>query len=384
MKRILIAVAFATLSFSLLAQPNIDLRPDRTVFFYAKDAKAAAKAVADDPVIAKKVETMAAAIQYPTTPPAAESIDKSGSLTNVAEYARMDIYQPKNPNGQMVIVCPGGAYALIATYNEGVYPADWLVKQGVTVGVLKYRMPNGTWNAPLEDVHNAFKYARSHGEELGVKKVGIMGFSAGGHLAASGVVLYDDPVTRPDFGILVYPVISMEADITHSGTRSALLGNDTAWNDRAGHTMDEYLARQAQRDALVEKFSCEKQVTPDTPPVFLALCFDDMVVPPQNSLRFYEACLKNRVTAEMHIFPKGVHGWGFNLKEYNMNDNMEYCRAELLNSFSRWLGGLEEMEAAKKAAAQRGGGMFGGGMPGGPGAPGGRPQGAPQGFPPQR
>ena len=383
MKRILIAVALATLSFSLLAQPNIDLRPDRTVFFYAKDAKAAAKAVADDPVIAKKVETMATAIQYPTTPPAAESIDKSGSLTNVAEYARMDIYQPKNPNGQMVIVCPGGAYALIATYNEGVYPADWLVKQGVTVGVLKYRMPNGTWNAPLEDVHNAFKYARSHGEELGVKKVGIMGFSAGGHLAVSGVVLYDDPVTRPDFGILVYPVISMEADITHSGTRSALLGNDTAWNDRAGHTMDEYLARQAQRDALVEKFSCEKQVTPDTPPVFLALCFDDMVVPPQNSLRFYEACLKNRVTAEMHIFPKGVHGWGFNLKEYNMNDNMEYCRSELLNSLSRWLGGLEEMEAARKAASQRGGGMFGG-----PGAPGGRPQGAPQGapqgFPPQR
>ncbi len=371
MKRLFLAVAFATMTLSLLAQPNIGLRPDRTVFFYAKDAKAAAKAVADDPVIAKKVETMAAAMQHPTTPRGAESIDQSGSMTNVAEYARMDIYQPKNPNGQMVIVCPGGAYALIATYNEGIYPADWLVKQGVTVGVLKYRMPNGTWDAPLEDVHNAFRYARSHGDELGVKKVGIMGFSAGGHLAASGVVLYDDPVTRPDFGILVYPVISMDAAITHGGTRSALLGNDAAWNDRAAYPMDEYLARQAQRDALVEKFSCEKQVTPDTPPVFITLCYDDMVVPPQNSLRFYEACLQNKVTAEMHIFPKGVHGWGFNLKEYNMNDNMEYCRAELLNSLSRWLGGLEEMEAAKKAAAQRGGmrGGMPGGMPGG--APGG-------------
>ena len=372
---ILTVAALATMSFSLHAQPNIDLRPDRTVFFYANDAKAAAAAVKDDPVIAKKVEALAIPIQNPTEAPGPETIDKAGSISNVSGYARMDIYQPKDPNGQMVIVCPGGAYALIATYNEGIYPADWLMKQGVTVGVLKYRMPNGSWNAPLEDVHNAFRYARSHAEELGIKKVGIMGFSAGGHLAASGVVLYDDPVTRPDFGILVYPVISMDASITHSGTRNALIGNDNDWNDRAGHPVDEYLARQAQRDALVEKFSCEKQVTADTPPVFIALCYDDMVVPPANSLRFYEACLKNRVTAEMHIFPKGVHGWGFTLKEYGMNDNMEYCRAELLNSLSRWLGGLDEMEAAKKAAAQRGGmGGFGGGMPGGmPGGP--RPQG---------
>lgn len=364
-------VALATVSVSLFGQPNIDLRPDRTVFFYAKDAKAAAAAVKDDPVISKKVEALAIPIQNPTKATGPETIDKAGSISNVSEYARMDIYQPKNPNGQMVIVCPGGAYALIATYNEGIYPADWLVGQGVTVGVLKYRMPNGTWGAPLEDVHNAFKYVRSHSEDLGIKKVGIMGFSAGGHLAASGVVLYDDPVTRPDFGILIYPVISLDASITHSGSRYALIGNDTEWNNRAGYTMDEYLARQAERDALVERFSCEKQVTPDTPPVFLALCFDDMVVPPQNSLRFYEACLKNRVTAEMHMFPKGVHGWGFTLKEYGMNDNMEYCRTELLNSLSRWLGGLDEMEAARKAAAQRGGfGGFGGGMPGGP-----RPQG---------
>jgi acetyl esterase/lipase len=242
------------------------------------------------------------------------------------------------------------------------------------VGVLKYRMPNGTWDAPLEDVHHAFRYARSHADELGIKKVGIMGFSAGGHLAASGVVLYDDPATRPDFGILVYPVISMDAAITHGGTRNALIGSDADWNDRAKYPMDEYLARQAKRDALVEKFSCEKQVTPDTPPVFIALCYDDMVVPPQNSLRFYEACLKNKVIAEMHMYPKGVHGWGFTLKEYGMNDNIDYCRAEFLNSLSRWLGGLEELEAAKRASAQRGmrGGMPGG-MPGG--APGGpRPQ----------
>ena len=326
--RALTAVAvFAAMTSSLLAQPNIGLRPDRTVFFYARDARAAAAAVKDDPVVAKDVEALAAPVLNPTTPPGPESIDRAGSITNISEYARMDIYRPEDPNGKMVIVCPGGAYALIATYNEGIYPADWLVKQGVTVGVLKYRMPNGSWNAPLEDVHNAFRYVRSHADELGVTKVGIMGFSAGGHLAASGLVLYDDPVTRPDFGILVYPVISLDASITHAGSRNALIGNDDG---------DDL-------DALVEKFSCEKQVTPDTPPVFLALCDDDMIVSPLNSIRFYEACLKNRVSAEMHIFPRGVHGWGFNLKEYGMNDSIEYCRAEFLNSLSRWLGGLDEM-----------------------------------------
>lgn len=352
-KSLMAIVAFATMSYSLFAQPNVDLRPDKTVFFYAKDAKAAAAAVKDDCVIAEKVEVLGIPIRNLTKSPGPETVDKAGSISNVSEYARMDIYQPKNPNGQMVIVCPGGAYALIATYNEGIYPADWLVKQGVTVGVLKYRMPNGTWGAPLEDVHNALRYVRSHAEDLGIKKVGIMGFSAGGHLAASGVVLYDDPVTRPDFGILIYPVISLDASITHLGSRYALIGNDNEWNNRSGYTMDEFLARQAERDNLVERFSCEKQVTPDTPPVFLALCYDDMVVPPQNSLRFYEACLNNRVTAEMHIFPRGVHGWGFTLKEYGMNDNMEYCRSELLNSLSRWLGGLEEMGAARRAPARR-------------------------------
>lgn len=309
----------ATVSFSLLAQPNIGLRPDRTVFFYAKDANAAVAAVGDDPVIAKSVEVLGVPVRNPTNAPRPESIDKSGTMAGVSEYARMDIYKPANPNGKMVIVCPGGAYFILATYNEGLYAADWLVKQGVTVGVLKYRLPNGHCNAPLEDVHNAFKYIRGHAEDLGVEKVGIMGFSAGGHLAASGLVIYDDPVTRPDFGILIYPVVSMDAAITHAGSRRALLGND---------------------ESLVERFSCEKQVTPDTPPVFLALCFDDMVVPPQNSLRFYEACLENKVPAEMHLFPKGVHGWGFNLKEYSMNDPIEYCRQEFLGSLSRWLGSL--------------------------------------------
>ena len=322
LRPLLTIAAFAAMSITLKAQPGISLRPDRTVFFYAKDAAAAADAVKADPVIAKDVVALAIPMQNPTEATRPEAINEAGTMSGVSDYARMDIYKPKNPNGKMVIVCPGGAYFILATFNEGLYAADWLLKQGVTVGVLKYRLPNGHPNAPLEDVHNAFRYARGNAGELGINKVGIMGFSAGGHLAASGVVLYDDAVTRPDFGILIYPVISMDESITHSGSRNALLGNNPQYS-------------------LVEHFSCEKQVTPDTPPVFIALCTDDAVVPPQNSLRFHDACVKNKVSAEMHIYPKGVHGWGFNLKEYGMRDNMEYCRAEFLNSLSRWLGGLE-------------------------------------------
>ena len=322
LKLLLTAATLAAMSLSLMAQPSIPLRPDRTVFFYAKDARAAAEAVKADPVIAVDLEALSIPIQNPTNAPRPEAINDAGTLSGVSEYARMDIYKPENPNGKMVIICPGGAYFILATFNEGLYAADWLVKQGVTVGVLKYRLPNGVCDAPIEDVHNAFKYVRGHAEELGVKMVGIMGFSAGGHLAASGVVLYDSPETRPDFGVLIYPVISMDEEITHAGSRNALLGNNPQY-------------------ALVKRFSCEKQVTQDTPPVFLALCYDDVVVPPQNSIRFYEACLENKVNAEMHIFPKGVHGWGFNLKEYGLRDNMEYCRAEFLNSLSRWLGSLE-------------------------------------------
>lgn len=114
----------------------------------------------------------------------------------------------------------------------------------------------------------------------------------------------------------------MDAEITHGGSRNALLGMEPD-------------------QTLVDRFSCEKQVTADTAPVFLALCYDDVVVPPQNSLRFYEACLQNKVPAEMHIFPKGVHGWGFNLAEYDMRDPIGYCREELLGSLARWIGGLE-------------------------------------------
>ena len=322
LKLLMTAAASAAMSFSSMAQPNISLRPDRTVFFYAQDAKAAAEAVKADPVIAADLEALSIPIQNPTNATRPEAINDAGTLSGVSEYARMDIYKPKNPNGKMVIICPGGAYFILATFNEGLYAADWLVKQGVTVGVLKYRLPNGVSGAPLEDVHNAFRYVRGHAEELGVKKVGIMGFSAGGHLAASGVVLYEDPLTRPDFGILVYPVITMEEEFTHAGSRNALLGNNPQYS-------------------LVRHFSCEKQVTPDTPPVFLALCTDDSVVPPQNSLGFYDACVRNKVSAEMHIYPKGVHGWGFNLKEYGQRDSMEYCREEFLNSLARWLGSLE-------------------------------------------
>ncbi len=127
-----------------------------------------------------------------------EEMKASGTMSKVGDNARIDIYLPKKPNGQMIVVCPGGGYKNLSTFNEGAYVADWLVKRGISVCVVKYRLPNGHWNVPLNDVQNAFRYCRAHAQEWGVNQIGVMGFSAGGHLAASASTLFVDTVTRPD------------------------------------------------------------------------------------------------------------------------------------------------------------------------------------------
>lgn len=112
-----------------------------------------------------------------------ETINEKGILRNVSDLARVDLYFPKKPNGQMVVVCPGGGYVKLSTYGEGQHVADWMLSKGITVAVVKHRLPNGHWTVPLEDVHNAFRYCRAHAEEWKVKQIGVIGFSAGGHLA---------------------------------------------------------------------------------------------------------------------------------------------------------------------------------------------------------
>ena len=213
-----------------------------------------------------------------------------------------------------------------------------MLQQNIDVAVVKYRLPNGHDTVPLEDVQNTFRYCRAHASEWGVKSIGVMGFSAGGHLAASATTLYTDAETRPDFSVLIYPVISFDKAITHRGTRENLIGDAAQADYRGGSSYEKYQEKMTAMAAKVEHYSLENRVDANTPPVFLALCSDDTAVPAENSIRFYMQCINHGLKAEMHIFPNGGHGWGYN--KYREKDWFGYAREEFHTSLSRWLRSL--------------------------------------------
>ncbi|MDD3107834.1 MAG: alpha/beta hydrolase, partial [Alistipes sp.] len=204
-----------------------------------------------------------------------------------------------SPAGQtpspIVVICPGGGYATTVFVHEGIKVAQWLNRQGLSAVVLRYRMPNGHPEIPLEDALHMIALARDSATQWGINphKVGIMGFSAGGHLAAAASTLFGDTRHRPDFSILIYPVISMEPGIVDEESRDNLLG-------------------ASQSDTLLTRYSCEKQVSASTPPAFLALSDDDDDVHPANSTAYYLALKRLGIPAELHIYPTGKHGWGWN------------------------------------------------------------------------
>lgn len=206
------------------------------------------------------------------------------------------------PSGTAVIICPGGGYEFLSNTREGQQYAQWLSSLGITAFVLKYRLSDYGHPAPLQDVLRAIRLVRSQATQYGIApdRIGVMGSSAGGHLAASASTLFDHPAgraggaldavsARPDFAILMYPVITMELPVTHDGSRNALLGPKPA-------------------AALVQLMSTERQVTADTPPTLLIHSQDDGLVPAENSIRYFQALTRARVPAEMIIFEHGGHG----------------------------------------------------------------------------
>lgn len=225
----------------------------------------------------------------------------------------LHIYRPEKPNGIAVVICPGGGYAGLAMTYEGGDAAKWLNTKGITAFVLKYRMPNKYSSVPLEDGHQAMRYVRENAAKFGLnpQKVGIMGSSAGGHLASTISTHYatEGTSTRPDFSILFYPVITMN-DATHRGSKNNLLGDKPTLSD-------------------VHRFSNENQVTVNTPPTILLLSDDDKVVPTYNSEVYYSALKRNNVPAAMYIFPTGGHGWGFK-EEFIYHEEMK-------SLLGRWL-----------------------------------------------
>lgn len=304
-------------SITAFAQPNTKLRPDETVLLYADSFEDNV-----DPVYGKTITYAGFEMTEDNKLSGPENVPENGNIGNISKLARVDLYFPKKPNGQMVVVCPGGGYAIVSSYNEGVYVADWMLDQGITVAVVKYRLPNYRHKVPYSDVANAFRYCRAHAAEWGINQIGVMGFSAGGHLAATASNLWTDAITRPDFSILIYPVITLNPGTTHHGTHKYLLGENNMIKER-----------------FMDKYSLEKQVGRQTPPTFLALCSDDAVVPAENSLMYYNRLIELEVPVEMHIWPTGGHGWGFSSEKFKGKgkDKFAYGREEFYNSLSRWL-----------------------------------------------
>ena len=205
--------------------------------------------------------------------------------------AMLTVYVADKPNGKAIVCCPGGGYQILAMEHEGSDMAAWFNSQGITYAVLKYRMPNGHHEVPLSDALQAIRIMRQHAEEWKLDKVGIMGFSAGGHLASTAATHYTED-SRPDFQVLFYPVISMDDAITHRGSRENLIGKNPS-------------------DELVALYSNELQVNAQTPPAFIIHSSDDRGVFVDNTLRYYQALVKNRVPVALHCYPVGGHGWGY-------------------------------------------------------------------------
>ncbi len=212
-------------------------------------------------------------------------------------------FMPVRPTGAAVVVCPGGGYGMLADH-EGAPVAEWLAGLGITAAVLRYRVAPHRHPAPLLDAARAIRTLRHRAEELKLdaRRIGILGFSAGGHLASTISTHHDvgdesaaDPIerhsSRPDFSILLYPVISMQSDVTHHGSVDALLGENPAQADRWN-------------------LSNELRIRPDTPPAFLFHTMDDAAVPVENAVRYALGLRAAGVSAELHIYASGPHGVG--------------------------------------------------------------------------
>lgn len=255
---------------------------------------------------------------YPGLIPGATSVHKTeiknaGMYRNVTKPA-LEMYLPvkEEATGTAVVICPGGSYSVLVYDGEGISMAKALQQKGVAAFVLKYRLPDDSLmvdksSGPLQDAQQAIKTVRDNAVKWGIDpaKIGIIGFSAGGHLASTVATHFDRPLPgntsntslRPDFQVLVYPVISMQDGLTHSDSRKNLLGTNSSAE-------------------LKNTFSNELQVTKETPPAYITHASDDKLVVVQNSIRYYEAILQKGVPVEMHLYQKGGHGFIFRQKEW--------------------------------------------------------------------
>ena len=219
------------------------------------------------------------------------------------DKAELTVYLPdtKKATGRAVVCLPGGGYTHLAMDHEGHQWATFFNNQGIALIVLKYRMPHGNPQVPVSDAEQAMRLVRMNAAEWHIDRnnVGIMGFSAGGHLAST-IATHSKGEASPDFQILFYPVITMDPGFTHKGSHDNLLG-----------TVAESKKEQKEMRRLEFEYSNELQVNRTTPRAFIALSDDDKAVPAANGFNYYQQLYKHDVSASLHIYPTGGHGWGY-------------------------------------------------------------------------
>jgi acetyl esterase/lipase len=230
-----------------------------------------------------------------------------------SDSANVQVFLPdaKRATGRAIVICPGGAYAVLAMGHEGVEWAPFFNNQGIAVFVLKYRMPHGNCEVPIADAEQAIRLVRQNAAQwhVDVNQVGIMGSSAGGHLAST-IATHSKGDAAPNFQILFYPVITMDPGFSHKGSHDNFLGSD---------------AKKKQE----KEYSNDLQVTRSTPRAFIALSDDDDVVLPANGVNYYLECYRHDVPASLHVYPSGGHGWG-------IHESFEY-HLEMMSELRAWL-----------------------------------------------
>lgn len=253
---------------------------------------------------------------WPNGLPNSNGVDKTqpydDSKQNFKPSIRIFLPEADKADGRAVVCLPGGGYSHLATDHEGYAWAPFFNDRGIALIVLKYRMPRGHAEVPQSDVREAFRLVREHASEWNInpRRVGIMGSSAGGHLAST-IATHTDSVNAPAFQILFYPVVTMNPSLTHKGSRNGFLGSETPEKE------------------MVQLYSNEMQVTPSTPPAIMLLSDDDTVVPSPNSINYYLALKRNRVPASLHVYPSGGHGWG-------IRTNFKY-HTQMMADLDAWL-----------------------------------------------
>lgn len=236
------------------------------------------------------------------------------------DKAELTVYLPdaKKATGRAVVCCPGGGYTHLAMDHEGHQWATFFNTQGIALIVVKYRMPHGNFNIPISDAEEAMKTVRRNATQWHIDRndIGIMGFSAGGHLAST-IATHSKGEAAPNFQILFYPVITMDPSFTHKGSHDNFLGTNRS---------------KKEMKKLEYEYSNDIQVNRTTPRVFLALSDDDRAVPAANGFNYYSECYRHDVPASIHIYPTGGHGWGYR-ESFAYHYNMIFELKAWLQSF---------------------------------------------------